>query len=206
MNKKMFMGMTVLSLGSMLSYSQSTYAQNSAVYTPALSMFAEYSHYQTELKDQHEIELKGLALGVSTTPHQSGWFGKIELLHNDDYAADYVELMSGVHFSLLHDPNFYALATLGFGYAWLDSDDLRNGIHFLTLPIGLELGITPIKTVSIYSAIGYKWLWDNTSETTCHDGTRSDYACEYHGGIKHNNDMIGHNSGMTYKAGIRFNF
>lgn len=206
MKKMQFMGKSKLILCLAFVYSQSSYANTSLGYVPSVSMFAEYSHYQTELEDQSEIELKGLALGVSTSPHQSGWFGKIELLQNDDYDADYVELVSGVHMSLLRDPHFYAIATLGFGYAWLDSNKFANGIHFLTLPIGLELGITPIRSVSMYGAVGYKWLWDNTSDATCRDGSHTNYSCSYHGGVDQYNDVVGHNNGMTYKAGIRLNF
>ena len=177
---------------------------------PLYSLSVEYSQYNAEFDYGDEVELKGVAVGLSPNPHYSGIFGKLEFLNNKEFDLDYVELTTGAQMSLFKDPNFYALASLGIGYSWLSTDYFNNDATFFSLPVGFEVGMTPISQLSIYGAIGYKWLWDVTSNTTCRDGTntnRTGYnACAYNGGVAYYNDHLGDNSGMTYKAGLRLNF
>ena len=91
----------------------------------------------------------------------------------------------------------------------LEADGFDNSTYW-TLPVGLELGYTPIPNLSVYGGVGYKWSWDISSSTTCKDGTTSNSVgsgtCSSHDGIDHYNYTIGDFDGVTYKAGLRYNF
>ncbi len=175
-----------------------------------LSLFAEYSSYEADLDSGDTIKLDGFSLGVSSSPHTSGWYGKLEALKDDTLDADYYELAFGGQFNLYSYKGFYALGTLGFGYAWAESSLLANDVNFMTIPVGLEIGYSVVPELSLYAGIGYKWLLDTTSSTTCNNGTTSNSVgsgtCSSNGGIAYYNDYVGDNNGVTYKAGLRYNF
>ncbi|AYA02100.1 hypothetical protein BEN74_03930 [Acinetobacter sp. WCHAc010034] len=174
------------------------------------SIYAEYSKYEADLDGGDKVKLDGFALGVSSAPQRSGWYAKFEALNDNRLDADYYEFVSGGQLNLFNYNGLYALATAGIGYSWADSSRLNNTVNFVTLPIGLELGYSIIPELSVYGGIGYKWLWDSTSSTTCKDGTTSNSVgsgtCSSHNGIAYYNDYVGDNDGVTYKAGLRYNF
>jgi len=174
------------------------------------SVYAEYSKYEADLDGGDKAKLDGFALGVSSAPQKSGWYAKFEALSDNRLDADYYEFVSGGQLNLFNYNGLYALATAGIGYSWADSSRLDNTVNFVTFPIGLELGYSIIPELSVYGGIGYKWLWDSTSSTTCKNGTQSNSvgsgACSSNGGIAYYNDYVGDNDGVTYKAGLRYNF
>lgn len=177
---------------------------------PNHSVFAEYSSYEADLEWGDKVKLDGFALGISSSPLRSGWYGKFEYMQDDSLDADYYEFAFGGQLNLFSYNGLYALATAGLGFAVADSSELYNTVNFVTLPIGLELGYSVIPELSLYGGVGYKWLWDTTSSTTCWDGTTSNSTgsgtCSSHGGIAYYNDYVGDNDGVTYKAGLRYNF
>ena len=175
-----------------------------------LSLFSEYSSYEADLDGGDTIKLDGFALGVSSNPHNNGWYGKFETLKDDALDADYYELSFGGQINLYSYQGFYTAGTLGFGYAWAESSLLANDVNFMTIPIGLEIGYSLVPNLSIYGGVGYKWLIDTTASTTCKDGSTSNSVgsgtCSSHDGIDRYNDYVGDNNGVTYKAGLRYNF
>lgn len=174
------------------------------------SLMLEYSKYEADLDGGDKVKLDGFALGVSSAPQKSGWYAKFEALNDNRLDVDYYEFVSGGQLNLFNYNGLYALATAGIGYSWADSSRLDNTVNFVTFPIGLELGYSIIPELSVYGGVGYKWLWDSTSSTTCKDGTTSNSVgsgtCSSHNGIAYYNDYVGDNDGVTYKAGMRFNF
>lgn len=174
------------------------------------SLFSEYSSYEADLEGGDKIKLDGFALGVSSSPYNNGWYGKFEALKDDDLDADYYELSFGGQINLYTYQGFYVAGALGFGYAWAESSLLANDVNFMTIPIGLEIGYSLIPNLSIYGGVGYKWLIDTTASTTCKDGSTSNSVgsgtCSSHNGIEQYNDYVGENNGVTYKAGLRYNF
>lgn len=173
------------------------------------SLMLEYSAQKGKFVNDIDEDLKGFGIGISSTPHRNGYWGKFEYQQSDNYDGSAYEFSFGGHLNLINANGFYALATLGTGVSILEADGFDNSTYW-TLPVGLELGYTPMPNLSVYGGVGYKWSWDISSSTTCKDGTTSNSVgsgtCSSHDGIDHYNYTIGDYDGMTYKAGLRYNF
>lgn len=182
------------------------------VYTasPQWSLSAEYSSYEADLDSGDTTKLDGVALGITTSPFQHGSWGKLEFLQDSKLDADYYEMSGGGHLNLVNAEAFYLIGSLGVGYAVVDSSLLSNTVQFVSIPVGVEAGYSIVPNLSVFAGVGYKWLFDVTSNTTCEDGTTSNStgsgSCSWHDGISQYNDKVGDNNGATYKAGLRFNF
>lgn len=178
---------------------------------PALnkSLMLEYSTQKGKFENDIDEDLTGFGVGFSSSPHKNGLWGKIEYQQNDEYDGDAYEFSFGGHLSLVDVNGFYALGTLGTGVGVLDVDGFDTSTYW-TIPIGLEAGYTFTPSLFVYGGIGYKWSWDISSSTTCKDGTTSNSVgsgtCSSHDGIDHYNYTIGDYDGITYKAGLRYNF
>ena len=175
-----------------------------------MSFYGEYSSQDAKLDSGDTIKLKGGSLGLSVNPATSGAYGRFNLLGNNKFDLDFYELEGGGQLNLLNVQGFYVLATAGIGVAGADSSYLDNSVTFLSLPVGLEAGFSPIAEFSLYAGVGYKWLFDVTGKTTCNDGTTTNStghgACSYHDGIDYYNDTVGDADGVTFRAGLRVNF
>ncbi|QOW49508.1 hypothetical protein G0029_06695 [Acinetobacter sp. YH12138] len=173
------------------------------------SLMLEYSAQKGKFANDIDEDLKGFGIGISSTPHRNGYWGKFEYQQSDNYDGSAYEFSFGGHLNLINANGFYALATVGTGVSILEADGFDNSTYW-TLPVGLELGYTPMPNLSVYGGVGYKWSWDISSSTTCKDGTTSNSVgsgtCSSHDGIDHYNYTIGDYDGMTYKAGLRYNF
>lgn len=182
----------------------------SAVPGLGMSFYGEYSSQDAKLDSGDTIKLKGGSLGLSVNPATSGAYGRFNLLGNNKFDLDFYELEGGGQLNLLNVQGFYVLATAGIGVAGADSSYLDNSVTFLSLPVGLEVGFSPIPEFSLYGGVGYKWLFDVTGKTTCNDGTTTNStghgACSYHDGIDYYNDTVGDTDGVTFRAGLRVNF
>jgi len=177
------------------------------------SLFIEYSSQKGEFGNDINADMNGFGVGVSTSPQVSGLWGKFEYQSNDDYDGDYYELSAGGHVNFINIERFYAIGTLGAGIGLLDVSGFDETAYF-TIPIGLEAGFNFTRNLSLYGGVGYKWALDisDNGETRCNDGTTSDSTgsgtCSWHGGIDRNytSNYIGDFDGVTYKAGLRYNF
>lgn len=195
-------------------YADSTYQQARTVdyqNTKELnaSLMVEYSSQKGKFANDIDADLNGFGIGFSSSPHKNGLWGKIEYQQNDEYDGDAYEFSFGGHLNLVNVNGFYALGTLGTGVGVLDVDGFDTSTYW-TIPIGLEAGYTFTPSLSVYGGIGYKWSWDISSSTTCKNGTQSNSVgsgtCSWNGGIDHYNYTIGDYDGVTYKAGLRYNF
>jgi hypothetical protein len=173
------------------------------------SVFIEYHTNDANLSDQ-TLYLKGVSLGLGTSPQFSGFWGAVDILSDDYLDTTYGEARFGGHVNLISQDGLYLNGTLGLGYAIATSSLLPNDVDFLTLPIGLELGFSPVPQLSIYGGVGYKWLYDITSNTTCNDGTTTNTvgssACSFNSGIAYYNDSVGDADGIEFKIGLRLNY
>ncbi|WP_333661040.1 hypothetical protein [Acinetobacter sp.] len=193
--------------------------------TTTSSLYAQYLLHKGKFANDIDVDLKGVTVGFSTTPVQSGWWAELEYLKNSEYSADYYEAAFGGQFNLLNANGVYLLGTIGLGIG-VGSADGFDDTAYLSLPVGLEAGYSITPNFSLYGGVGYKWNWDITSEddeygsgsgkTLCRDGTWSNSTgrgtCSHHGGIASyssiysNKLTIGDFDGLTYKAGLRYNF
>lgn len=177
------------------------------------SLFIEYSSQKGKFGNDIEADMNGFGVGISTLPQANGLWGKFEYQSNDDYDGDYYELSAGGHLNFVNTERFYAIGTLGAGVGLLDVSGFDETAYF-TIPIGLEAGVNFNKNLSLYGGIGYKWALDisDNDKTRCNDGTTSDSTgsgtCSWHGGIDYDytSNYIGDFDGVTYKAGLRYNF
>lgn len=173
------------------------------------SLMLEYTAQKGKFENNIDEDLKGFAIGFSSSPLKNGLWGKAEYQENDDYDGTAYEFSFGGHLNLINVNGFYALATAGTGVSVLDVEGFDTSTYW-TLPIGLEAGYNFAPNFSLYGGIGYKWSWDISSATTCNNGTQSNSTgsgtCSSNGGIDHYNYTIGDYDGMTYKAGLRYNF
>ena len=173
------------------------------------SLMLEYSAQKGKFANNIDADINGFGIGFSSSPHKNGFWGKIEYQQNDDYDGDAYEFSFGGHLNLIDANGFYALGTIGTGVSVLDVEGFDTSSYW-TLPIGLEIGYTFVPSLSIYGGVGYKWSWDVSSSTTCKNGTQSNSVgsgtCSSNGGIDHYNYTIGDYDGVTYKAGLRYNF
>lgn len=184
---------------------------NAQTVSTSSSLYAHYTQQNGKFSNDVDVELKGGTIGFSTTPNLSGWWAEFEYLKNNEYSADYYEAAFGGHYNLIIVNGFYTLATIGMGVG-VGSADGFDDTAYLTLPIGLELGYSFVPNFSVFGGVGYKWNWEiKDNRTRCNDGTTSNSTgsgtCSWHGGIDESYDYtIGDFDGLTYKAGIRYNF
>lgn len=177
------------------------------------SLMLEYSSQNGKFENDMDEDLTGFGVGFSTSPHKNGLWGKFEYQQNSEYDGNAYEFSFGGHLNFINLNGFYALGTLGTGFSVLDADGFDTS-SYLTIPVGLEAGYTFTPNFSLYGGIGYKWSFNITGEkeTRCNDGTWSDSTgsgtCSWHGGIDYNysSNYIGDYDGVTYKAGLRYNF
>lgn len=173
------------------------------------SLFIEYSSQKGEFENDIDADINGFGIGISTSPQIHGYWGKFEYQSNSDYDGDYYELSAGGHLNFINTDRFYAIGTFGLGVGLVDVPDFDQSVYF-TIPIGIEAGVNIAKNLSAYGGVGYKWALDISSPTTCNNGTQSSSVgsgtCSWHGGIDHYNYTVGDFNGITYKAGLRYNF
>lgn len=177
------------------------------------SLFVEYSTEKGEFENNIDADMDGFGVGISSSPKGHGWWGKFEHQSNSDYDGKYYEVSGGAHINFLNTERFYALGTLGMGIGALDVNDFDTSTYF-TIPVGVEAGVNITRNLSMYGGIGYKWAVDisNNEGTRCNDGTTSNSSgsgtCSWHGGVDYyyTNNTIGDFDGVTYKAGMRYNF
>lgn len=177
------------------------------------SVFLEYSTEKGEFENNIDADMDGFGVGISTSPQRHGAWGKFEYQSNGDYDGEYYEVSGGGHLNILSTDRFYVLGTLGMGVGVLDVDGF-DSTTYITVPVGLEAGVNLTRNLSLYSGIGYKWAADisDNEGTRCNDGTLSNSSgsgtCSWHGGIDYyyTTDTIGDFDGVTYKAGMRYNF
>lgn len=191
-----------------------TYAQPSnALPTPNASLSLEYLSHKAEFDEGVDADLDGFAIGFSTTPQRHGLWTKFEFLSNSEFDADYYEFSFGGHLNFFNTDRFYATGTIGAGVGLIDVSGFDETVYF-TIPVGLEAGVNLTKNLSLFGGFGYKWAVDisENGETRCNDGTWSDSTgsgtCSWHGGIDYDyvSNYIGDFDGVTYKAGLRYNF
>lgn len=173
------------------------------------SLMLEYSMQKGEFANDIDEDLKGFGVGYSTSPHNHGMWAKFEYQSNKNFDGDAYEFSYGGHFNLIDYKGFYTLITLGMGVSAISADSFDDSVYY-TIPVGLELGYTFIPALSVYGGVGYKWAWDVSGNTRCNDGSISNNTgsgtCSWHEGIDRYNYTIGDFDGMTYKAGMRYNF
>ncbi|WP_151984677.1 hypothetical protein [Acinetobacter radioresistens] len=192
-------------------------APNTAMYTNAphlpASVSLEYLSHKAKFSDDIDADLDGFAIGLSSTPQRNGLWTKLEVLSNSDFDADYYEFSFGGHYNFLSTQHFYAIGTLGVGIGLLDATGFDETIYF-AVPVGLEAGLNLTPNFSLFGGIGYKWAIDvsENGETRCNNGSWSGSTgsgtCSWNGGIDYDYvpNYIGDYDGMTYKAGLRYNF
>lgn len=169
--------------------------------TPRFSFSTEYVGFKAKLENGETAKLDGVAFGFSSAPQrQGGFWTRLEYQNSSDYDADYYEFTSGGQLNIFNQNNIYALLTAGLGYTVVDSSYAVDTAAFVTLPVGLEVGYSFGPNVSLFGGVGYKWLWDITTKEECTNGYYYSY-CE-----KTVGDVIGDVDGVTYRAGIRYNF
>lgn len=175
------------------------------------SFYAQYTQQKGKFENDIDADLKGVTIGYSTAPQLSGWWAEFEYLKNSEYSADYYEATLGGHYNIFNANRLYLLGTVGMGLG-VGSADGFDDTAYLTLPVGLELGYTIVPNLSVFGGVGYKWNWEiKDNRTRCNDGTRSNSSgsgtCSWHGGVDTSYDYtIGDFDGLTYKAGLRYNF
>ncbi|MCW8041020.1 hypothetical protein [Acinetobacter entericus] len=177
------------------------------------SLMLEYTAQKGKFENNIDEDVKGFGIGFSSSPHKNGLWGKFEYQESDNYDGSAYEFSFGGHLNLINANGFYALATVGTGVSVLDAEGFDTSTYW-TLPIGLEAGYTFTPNFSLYGGIGYKWSFNITGDeqTRCNDGTTSGSTgsgtCSWHGGINYyyDSNYIGDYDGVTYKAGLRYNF
>lgn len=159
-----------------------------------VSFFGGFSGNNVEPEYTEKQKLKGFELGVSYSWSNFSAYEKYE--HQTESDVKYNELSSGIQYKFYQNNNIYSSVTAALGYGWGEAEIIEADIEFLTLPVGLELGYSFTPNFDVYGGIGYKWLWDVTSDVDCFG-----FNCQSTiGGV------VGDLDGATYKAGLRYNF
>lgn len=119
--------------------------------------------------------------------------------------SNFSEISLGGQYRLFESPKTYNAVSLGLGYAWLDDSEdvyldknesvnISGKLKYITIPISFEYGYKFNQNISAFGAFGYKW-WINNDVELCVDGVcASERASEINA------------NGVTYKAGLRYNF
>jgi hypothetical protein len=137
-------------------------------------------------------KFNGIELGFTTLFDK--WvvgFGYTYLNSSD---IDASQIFSKLGYKIFDQNNTYGIASLGIGYTWASAKDFDVKLQYFTIPAELEIGHYVQNNLAVYGAFGYEWL-SNTSVEACYGGfCGSDSSSEL--------DI----DGITYKAGIRYNF
>lgn len=119
-----------------------------------------------------------------------------EYAYQEASDMDFSELSIGLQYKILEDNQTYASLGFGVGYAWLDEsvEGASVELKYVTLPVNFELGYKINPNVDVFGNVGYKWFFNRDAEAcignTCASGSSSDLDID----------------GVTYKAGLRYNF
>ncbi|OTG73429.1 hypothetical protein B9T23_13850 [Acinetobacter terrae] len=119
-----------------------------------------------------------------------------EYAYQEASDMDFSELSIGLQYKILEDNQTYASLGFGVGYAWLDesAEGVSLELKYVTLPVNFELGYKINPNVDVFGNVGYKWFFNRDAEAcignTCASGSSSDLDID----------------GVTYKAGLRYNF
>ncbi|MFH7767562.1 outer membrane beta-barrel protein [Acinetobacter sp. BSP-28] len=115
--------------------------------------------------------------------------------------VDYNHFSVGYKYKFLENEKLYSAASLGLGYAWLDESEIDPDLgkfnvelEYFTIPAALEVGYKVSPQVDMFGSFGYQWLF-NEDAKVCLNG-----EC-----LSGNGDELDLN-GVTYKAGLRYNF
>lgn len=126
----------------------------------------------------------------------------MEYAFQDASEMDFHEISAGLQYKVLENQNNYAAVGAGIGYAWLDESaydtdfdaNVSIDLTYVTLPIHFELGHKVNNNLDVFGNVGYKWLINEDAE-----------ACVAGQCISSNSSDL-NVDGVTYKAGIRYNF
>ena len=119
-----------------------------------------------------------------------------EYAYQEASDMDFSELSIGLQYKILEDNQTYASLGFGVGYAWLDEsvEGASVELKYVTLPVNFELGYKINPNVDVFGNVCYKWFFNRDAEAcignTCASGSSSDLDID----------------GVTYKAGLRYNF
>ena len=125
-----------------------------------------------------------------------------EYAYQEASGSDFSEVSAGIQYKAIEDGNMYAAVGGGIGYAWLDESGYipefgvygSAELNYVTLPVHFELGYKANQNLDVFGNAGYKWFFNRDSEAciegTCVSGSSSDLDVD----------------GVTYKAGLRYNF
>lgn len=159
------------------------------------SVFAEYYGSKVGGDDfDHDEKLNGIGTGITFTALDT--FNTtlgINFQKNSEWKSTEINVKGGYKF--YNHNNTYANATLGVGYAWFKADDYDVKLRYLTLPVEFELGHYFQKDIAGYIGLGYKWLYIENMKDVC-----TGYFCSTEASDALDMD------GITYKAGVRYNF
>lgn len=139
----------------------------------ALSGTLEYSHSNIDFDDGPKLKFDGAALGLSTSPHNHGYWGKFEYAENSKSDSSFYDASFGLHRNLLSKDGFYLNGLAGIGYTRIDSGITNSNLNFITLPIGVEAGFSVTKFADVFASAGYKWMFDTTGRNGYFDNGRS---------------------------------
>ena len=135
---------------------------------------------------------KGVDIGL--TSFYDKWVAGFGYTYLNSSDLDASQIYSKFGYQLFNQNNSYSIAFLGIGYTWASAKDFDVKLEYFTVPVELEVGHYLQSNIAVYGAIGYEWL-SNTSAEACYGGfCGSDSSSEF--------DV----DGLTYKAGIRYNF
>ena len=115
--------------------------------------------------------------------------------------VDYNQFTIGLKNKFLENNKLYSAASIGIGMSWLDESETVPGegrvdveLDYFTIPVALEVGYKTSAQVDLFGSFGYQWMF-NRDAKVCLDGD-----C-----LSGNSDELDLN-GVTYKAGLRYNF
>jgi hypothetical protein len=137
-------------------------------------------------------KFNGVDLGISGV--RGNLIGGFGYTYQGGDDLNYSEIYSKLGYKLFNQNNSYGVASIGVGYAWASADDYDIDLEYITMPIEMEIGYQVQPNLAFYGAVGYKWLW-NTDVSVCYMG-----ICGSDSGSDYDVD------GVTYKAGLRYNF
>lgn len=176
------------------------------------SIILGYTKQAGEFKQDIDADLKGFTIGYSSSPYRHGFWGKVTYQQNKQYDGQAFDISTGAQLNLLSGQKIYSLISVGTGVSILDTEYYDTST-FLTIPVELELGFSPVQQFSIFGGVGYKWAINiNQDDNFCNDGTKTSSSgsgtCSHHQGINYSYQpyYIDDFKGVTYKAGIRYNF
>lgn len=132
-------------------------------------------------------------------PKLSTW---IEYNYQDASEMDFSEVAIGLQYKLLEEGRAYVSTGVGVGYAWLDEDAYEQDLSvnaslklkYVSLPINFEFGYKAMPKLDVFANIGYKWMFNRDADACINNTCVS------------TSDSSLNVDGVTYKAGLRYNF